>query len=274
MKGRFQFRAGAPWQRVLPALLACALFGLPLAMAAEGPDQRAAAYADKAYTAGRYGSALKTYLRLAKKGDPFAQYRSSYMHLVGEGVDPDTLTAYAWAVLAAESGNPHLVAYLEQVTARVPDAQRKEANRLADDYMREWGRVALAIEARRKAIRELRSCTGSYLGKRCEEVYAVQMPKAFSIQPGDGSGADGGSASRSGTVSAATGGAGGAVRDVEHYQELRAYAAELDRFIEQNAGTVEVRELGVQEPEAAEASPAAPDEADPDQAAGKNGTDR
>ena len=130
------------------------------------------------------------------------------------------------------------------------------------------------IEARRKAESELRRCTGSRLGTRCEEVYAVQMPKFWSVQPGDGSGADGGSASKSGTVSGAAGGAGGAVRDVEHYQELRAYAAELDRFIEQNAGTVEIRELEVQEPGAAADAAAASDEADSDQAAGKNGTDR
>jgi TPR repeat protein len=58
--------------------------------------------------ASNYSSARKQHLRLAKKGDPFSQYRSSYMHLQGEGVEPDYPIAFAWAVLAAESGDPRL----------------------------------------------------------------------------------------------------------------------------------------------------------------------
>lgn len=240
--------------RLLLAVSAVTLFGASPALTAENADQRAAARADEAYAAGSYATALKQYLRLAKKGDPFSQYRSSYMHLKGEGVEPDYPIAFAWAVLAAESGDPQLASYLGEVKALVPIDLRDEAQRQAEAYLREWGRVALAIEARRKVDRELRNCTGSRLGTRCEEVYAMQMPKFWSVRPGDGSGDDGGGAARSGTVSSAMAGAGGEVRDAAHYEELRAYSAELDRFIEQNAGNVELGEFKVIEEESEGAS--------------------
>ena len=51
---------------------------------------------------------------------------------------------------------------------------------------------------------ELRECTGSRLGTRCEEVYAAQMPKFRGINPGNGSDNVGGSASRSGSRSSAS----------------------------------------------------------------------
>lgn len=235
--------------------LFCMLAILPLLAMAETPDQRAAQQADAAYEAGEFSRAFKGYLRLAKKGDPFSQYRSSYMYLQGEGVEPDIPNAFAWAVLAAESKDPQLENYLHEVKALVPADEREAAQRQAENHLRQWGRLALAMEARRKADRQLRGCTGSRLGTRCEEVYAVQMPKFWSINPGDGSGADGGSAAPSGSVSGAVYGAGGEVRDAEHYRELREYSARLDRFIEQESGTVELGEFEVLEPAAESAEP-------------------
>lgn len=238
------------WNGLRLALLAgFAALLLPGLTFAADADQRAAARADADYAEGDYRRAFKTYLQLAKKGDPFSQYRASYMYLTGEGVERDYARAFAWAVLAAESEDPQLEAYLEEVKVLVPTDTRDDAQEQAEHHLREWGRVALAIEARRKADRRLRSCTGSRLGTRCEEVYAMEMPKFWSISPGDGSGTDGGGAAPSGSVSGAVSGAGTATRDQEHYRELREYAAELDRYIEREAGSVELGEFEVLEPE-------------------------
>lgn len=242
--------ASKPSSAWLSGLVMAILLALTSGVAPANSDQRAAESADSHYAAGEYRKAYRQYLRLARKGDPFSQYRASYMHLMGEGVEQDYPTAFAWAVLAAESGSPQLETYLEEVKAQVPTGQREAAQRKAEAYLREWGRLALAIEARRKADRQMRSCTGSRLGTRCDEVYAVEMPKFWSINPGAGDGSDGGSAAPSGSVSGAGYGAGGATRDAEHYQELREYAAELDRMIEQESGTVELGAFEVLEPEA------------------------
>ena len=219
---------------------AAVLFGLlllsaPACWAKSGnkndTDQRSAARADRLYEEHQFGSAYKTYLQLAKKGDPFSQYRASYMNLEGEGVQKDLVQAYGWAVLAAESRIPDLVKYQAEVAAAVPSDQLAAAHETALAYSRECGKVALAIAATDKAKRTLRDCTGSRIGTRCEEVYAVQMPKFWSISPGAGDGSDGGSAAPSGSISVPGGGAGGETRDGQYYAELREYTAVLEQYI-------------------------------------------
>ncbi len=60
---------------------------------------------------------------------------------------------------------------------------------------------------------------------------------------------DGGGAAASGSLSSPqTMGAGGAVRDFTYYEELRAKIRELDQYLgDENTGTVEVRDLEVNE---------------------------
>jgi tetratricopeptide (TPR) repeat protein len=210
-------------------------------------DQKTAEQADAAYAQKKYSRALKGYQQLARKGDAFSQYRLSYMNLQGEGVDVDYPEAFAWAVLAAESKDEQLEKYYNEVKALVPEDQRDKAQELAEDYLSRWGRMALAIEARRKADEQLRSCTGSRLGTRCDEVYALQMPKFWKINPGD---EPAGATAASGSVSESPTGSGGATRDAEHYAELREARDQLDRYISNNAGTVELGEFEVIEPAA------------------------
>jgi len=215
----------------------------------EDSDQRAAARADEQYAQERFGAAYKTYLGLAKKGDPFSQYRVSFMSLYGQGTNPDVIEAFAWAVLAAESGDPGLLNYLNEVEALVPPDRAEAAQEIAEEYRHEWGKLALAIEARKKAKRDMRDCTGSRLGTRCEEVYAVQMPSVWSISPGVGNGSDGGSAAPSGSSSSAIHGSGGEKRDIQYYQELRQYTAALEQYIIEHGTNVELGEFDVIEPE-------------------------
>ena len=207
-------------------------------------EQADAAYADK-----QYQEAMENYRELAQKGDAFSQYRMSYMNLVGEGVLVNYLEAFAWAVLAAESQDEKLQKYFSEVKALVPEEQRDKAQGLAENYLQRWGRMTLAIEGRKRADQQLRNCTGSRLGTRCDEVYAEQMPKFWKISPGAGDGTDGGSAAPSGSVSAAISGSGGAERDAEHSAEVREQRQQLDLYISGNTGTVELVELEQDQPD-------------------------
>jgi len=233
-------------------------FVLPIAVSADAKDkdQKTAEQADAAYEQKKYSRAMKGYEQLARKGDSFSQYRLSYMNLLGEGVDINYPEAFAWAVLAAESKDEQLEKYFNEVKARVPEDQHDQAQKLAEDYLYRWGRMALAIEARRKADEQLRSCTGSRLGTRCDEVYALQMPKFWKINPGD---EPAGATAASGSVSESPTGSGGATRDAEHYAELREARDQLDQYISNNAGTVELGEFEVIEPQPDDKSKEPPD---------------
>lgn len=91
------------------------------------------------YDNGDYASAYKKYLKLAKKGDWFSQYRISYMELNGLGTSEDVIESLAWAVLAAQNGPEDLASYQDVVAALVPEDKRKKAQQKVDYYMRRWG---------------------------------------------------------------------------------------------------------------------------------------
>lgn len=235
-------------KRLVPYLLALLLF-TPTSLLAAGKnidkDAQTAERADAAYAQQKYATALDEYGKLARQGDSFSQYRMSYMNLLGEGVPINYPEAFAWAVLAAESRNEQLETYFTEVRDRVPEEQRDAAQNLAEDYLQHWGRMTLAIAARKKADQQLRNCTGSRLGTRCEEVYAMQMPKFWSINPAD---EPPNTSAPSGSVSSMLTGTGSAVRDAEHYAEVREARDQLDQYISNNAGTVELGEFEVVEP--------------------------
>jgi len=202
--------------------------------------------ADQLYARESYPEALRNYLILAKKGDSFSQYRVSYMYLEGQGQQADIVEAFAWATLAAQNHQDPLIDYRDTVARLVPSDQRNKAMRKLDYYMRKWGNRQLASDMITQTKRELKDCTGSRLGTRCEEVYAAQMPKFWGINPGSGSETEnvGGSNTQSGSRSSVIGNQPGAPqRDVEYYQGLRQRIAELNRYIGENTGTVELGEL-------------------------------
>jgi hypothetical protein len=225
---------------------------VPAASLAESEYRHQQQTADTYYMNGDFDQAYKQYLKLAKKGDSFSQYRVSYMFLEGEGRKADVIESFAWAVLAAEDGQEDLVSYRSAVAGLVPEKKRGKAERKADYYMRKWGNLALADAATRRARKQLRECTGSRLGTRCEEVYAMEMPNFWGVNPGDGTGEVGGSAAPSGSVASGVGNSTGApIRDVAHYQALREQIRALDSYIQENSGTVELGEFEVLEPDEA-----------------------
>ncbi len=204
--------------------------------------------ADRLYAKGNFSDAHRSYLALAKKGDSFSQYRGSYMYLEGQGHEPDIVEAWAWASLAAQNKADPLIDYRDTVSRLVPPDQQKKALRKLEYYMRKWGNRQLASDMITKTKRELQDCTGSRLGTRCEEVYAAQMPKFWGINPGSGSEVEniGGGAARSGTRSSDIGNQPGSPqRDVAYYQSLRQRINELNSYIGENSGTVELGEFEV-----------------------------
>ncbi len=209
--------------------------------------------ADQLYASGKYTEALKSYLSLAKQGDSFSQYRVSYMYLEGQGRESDIVEAFAWSYLAAQNKSDPLISYRDTVSAMVPKDQQNKATRKIEYYMRKWGNRQLASDMITQTKRELKDCTGSRLGTRCEEVYAAQMPKFWSINPGSGGPeveSIGGSNTQSGSRSAGIGNQPGSPqRDVDYYQGLRARIDELNRYIGENSGNVELGELKVVEDE-------------------------
>jgi len=218
--------------------------------AADSKYKRLQVAADQLYTEGNFQKAMKEYLPLAKKGDSFSQYRISYMYVQGQGVKPDLIEAYAWASLAAQNYQSELVRYRDTVATLIPEKERRKAVRQADYYSRKWGNYALANDASRGTTKQLRACTGSRLGARCEDVQSAEMPTVWGINPGNGSnpgggdGGDGGGASPSGAVADGQGKPGsGSPRDVAYYQQLRASLKEINTYIEGNSGTVTVEDL-------------------------------
>ncbi len=206
--------------------------------------------ADQLYAKARYPEALKLYLQLAKQGDSFSQYRVSYMYLEGQGHEENIVEAFAWSYLAAQNKSDPLVDYRDTVAKMVPRDQQRKAMRKLDYYMRKWGNRQLASDMITQTKRELNECTGSRLGTRCEEVYAAQMPKFWGMNPGNGNEMEsvGGSASASGSHSSIIGNQPGSPqRDVAYYQGLRQRIDELNRYIGENSGTVELGELQVLE---------------------------
>ena len=207
--------------------------------------------ADQQYANGKYTEAMPNYLRLAKQGDAFSQYRVSYMYLQGQGRETDIVEAFVWATLAAQNRADPLIDYRDTVARLVPSDQQKKAMRKLDYYMRKWGNRKLASDMITATQRELNKCTGSRLGSRCEEVYAAEMPKFWGINPGNGSESPadvGGGRAQSGSVSSDIGmEPGGPSRDVAYYQGLRKRIDELNRYIRENSGTVELSDLRVVE---------------------------
>lgn len=217
------------------------------APAADPTYERAQAQADEFYQEGDYRKAYRKYLDLAKVGDSFAQYRVSYMNLYGEGRSKDVVEAFAWSTLAAQNQHPELVEYRDTLWEALDGTTQQDAEDKADKYMNRYGNLALAEKAREKARRRLSSCTGSRLSTRCEEVYVADMPNTVGGGPGafgeTGETAASIASARAGSAAEATLEGGVASRDIEYYQGLRRTVRQLDQYIAEHEGRVELGEF-------------------------------
>lgn len=232
-------------KRLIVLLAAWCLVGISAAIGDEAltPYQKSQMAADHAYAEGDFDTAYKKYLRLARKGDTFSQYRLSYMNFQGQGRKVDWPEAFAWAVLAAQGNNPELVKYLAALAQEVPEDYHDKATRKAEYYFERWGDLAIAEDARRGAIQELRQCTGSRLGTRCEDVYSMGMPKFWDIGYNHGPFLGLGSVTKGSTSYTTGNGVGGPVLNTRYYQALRWGARDVENYIIENGANVEIGEL-------------------------------
>ena len=148
----------------------CALvffaFQTNVLFAKEAKEYRAEA--DQYYAAKNYKKAYKGYFKLAKLGDHYSQDRVSHMYANGEGKDVDLEEAYAWSVLAAESGNDELMGRRDSLLEQTSD--KTLAQKKADKLMDKYGEAALKkkAESKERLRRNTKSggCTGSKLDCR------------------------------------------------------------------------------------------------------------
>lgn len=147
------------------AALLCTFALLPsLSLAMAAPDRQNEA--SSLYESGEYKAAYKQYLKLAKDGDTFAQYRVSFMRLTGLGTKEKVSEAMAWAVLASQGGDSELAEYRDVVAKLVPADERKSVETKATRYARRWGSTE-ALEDSAPVGASGVECTGSRLMRNC-----------------------------------------------------------------------------------------------------------
>lgn len=152
---------------ILPAIMLATFCALVLAPGPACADQSALTRAATLYEQRDYAAAYKQYLKLAKAGDTFSQYRASYMNLMGLGTGANAVDALAWAVLAAQGDHENLDRYESTVAAMVPGGQRVKAEKRADYFLRRWGREDRGGGGRVLASTSEGGCTGSRLAANC-----------------------------------------------------------------------------------------------------------
>lgn len=118
------------------------------------------------YQNGEYRDAAASFERAAYHADKFAQHYLSLMHWHGVGVAHDPVQGYIWADLAAERGNPQLLALREKMWSQLTSQQQAEAEtRGGQDYAR-YGDPAAKPRTDAAIRRFARDMTGSHVGYR------------------------------------------------------------------------------------------------------------
>jgi hypothetical protein len=187
----------------------------------------------KAYQQRRFDEAMDRFESAAGHADKYSQHCLSLMHWHGVGTPVDRVQAYIWSDLAAERGNPRLLAIREkmwaqlgaQEQARVPDEGAAFYARYGDDS----AKPRAEAEMRRFA----RGMTGSRVGYRNQPIETGGGPVNSVFGVDTGSNAAAYAISVAGSPDELYGKEGGLRR-------LDTYWKEQDRLLD---GSVEVGEL-------------------------------
>lgn len=122
--------------------------------------------ADQLYQQQDFKKAYKKYYKMAKSGDHYSQGQLSQMYANGEGKKVDLTEAYAWSVLAAESGEDAMVDRSNILLQQTSD--KALAEKKAAKLKKKYGEAALAEKAKRneriKNNNKSGGCTGSRIG--------------------------------------------------------------------------------------------------------------
>lgn len=122
--------------------------------------------ASQFYAEGKFKKAHKIYFSLAKSGDHYSQNKISQMYAAGKGVGADLAEAYAWSVLAAESGVEGMTEKSDMLLQKTADKAKaeKRAAKLERRYSKQALKDKAAKKKRFKANHAMGGCTGSKLG--------------------------------------------------------------------------------------------------------------
>ena len=118
------------------------------------------------YQKNDFKKAYKIYFKLAKVGDHYSQNKLSQMYVDGKGKEVDLTEAYAWSVLAAESGVEGIIKKSDKLLQQTDD--KAAAQKRAEKLKHKYGKDALQAKAdkkeRMKYNHKSGGCTGSKLG--------------------------------------------------------------------------------------------------------------
>lgn len=120
---------------------------------------------DEYYAELNYKKAYKGYYKLAKAGDRYSQSRVAHMYAAGEGKSVDLTEAYAWSVVAAESGKDDYVKHSSDLLLLTENkaAAEKRAAKLVKKYGRDAQRVRTARLTSKENEKRSGQCTGTRL---------------------------------------------------------------------------------------------------------------
>jgi TPR repeat protein len=90
--------------------------------------------AQAAYKKGDYEAAAKEYRALAEGGNPIAQFDLAALYVNGQGVRRSDINAYAWASLAAASGNVQAKALAEKLRPSLSPGAEQVARDIVAPY--------------------------------------------------------------------------------------------------------------------------------------------
>ena len=111
---------------------------------------------DDLFNAGKFERAYFIYRNeLVPLGDKYAQYMVGYMHLLGMGVEEDTIAASAWYRLAAERETPEFVAVRDQLLQNMDDDEMRRSDILYLELRREFCDLAVVLASIQRNRREL-----------------------------------------------------------------------------------------------------------------------
>jgi len=137
------------------------IFQTPETYAKEMQESRTEA--NQHYLERDFKKAYKIYYKLAKSGYHYSQDKVSKMYANAEGKSLDLTEAYAWSVLAAESGEEEMVISSDELLQLTND--KTKAQKRAKKLKKKYGKVALnqkaAKKAKRDALKGSGPCTGS-----------------------------------------------------------------------------------------------------------------
>jgi len=116
------------------------------------------------YAHHQYKEALRYFEVGAYYADKLSQLSIGLIHLNGEGVRKDPVTAYAWIDLAAERGYPDFVATRDRVLAQLTPEQRDQAQAQRDKLAQKYADAVAKPRMEQQLRIGAAQMTGSHTG--------------------------------------------------------------------------------------------------------------